>query len=325
VLATIALIYADLFAVLLVGAEAIAFAAMHRRRGTLPAGLVRSWMVVAGATAPLALWTLIRQHSQISWLSRPPLPDLGHTYLEMTVGWLGLAAVGLTAIAVFRRRIGHEETLLAALAAAFVLPPVVLWLIAQVVPTFVDRYVIASTIGAIGCAAIGLRAAASMSVVGRVVAGGLLAALLVTGAQHITALERRPYKYEDPPAVVAFISRQARPGDAVGFGGGGLRTVVDAYAPTAGNFPIDVAVAPGGDTWRQGDIYAREVSSATLHERLAGVDRFWLVTDPSDHRYPSDGAFAPLRTTVTAQFRAVVRGSFPGIDVTLYVRSAQRG
>jgi hypothetical protein len=45
-----------------------------------------------------------------------------------------------------------------------------------------------------------------------------------------------------------------------------------------------------------------------------------LVTDPSDHRYPSYGALASLRTGFEQDFRPVLRATFPGIDVTLYDR-----
>ena len=321
VLATAALIYADLFAVLFVVAQAVGVTAVRQWRGErLPVGLVRSWAIVAAATAPLALLTLVRQHSQISWLTRPHLHDLGHVYLEMTVGWVGLAAVvGLTILAARHGR--DERAIVAALAAAFAAPPLVLWLISQAVPAFIDRYVIASTVAGIGCVVIGLRAAASSSTVARAVAAALLVAVAAAGAEHVVAFEGKPYKYEDPPAVVSFILHQARSGDAIGFGGGGLRTVIDLYVPAHQPFPTDVAVAPGGEAWRQLDIYAREVGAATLARRLAAVDRVWLVTDPSDRRYPSDGSFGALRPEVAAQFGAAVRGTFPGIDVTLYVRT----
>jgi hypothetical protein len=120
--------------------------------------------------------------------------------------------------------------------------------------------------------------------------------------------------------VVSFIARQARPDDAVGFAGGGLRTVIDAYLRPGGSFPFDIAVAPGGEATRQHDIYAREVNSATLWQRLAGVQRLWLVTDPTNGRYPPYGPFASLRPGVTREFQPTIKASFPGIDVTLYTR-----
>ena len=120
--------------------------------------------------------------------------------------------------------------------------------------------------------------------------------------------------------MVAYIRGHTRQGDAIGFGSGGLRTVVDLYLGT-GPFPADVAVAPGGEAVRQHDLYARQVGPDTLEQRLAGIQRLWLVTDPTDHRYPSSGPFAPLRVEVTATFRVTAAASFPGMDITLYGRA----
>jgi hypothetical protein len=57
-----------------------------------------------------------------------------------------------------------------------------------------------------------------------------------------------------------------------------------------------------------------------LAARLSGVDRLWIVTDPGDHRFPTYGPFSAIRAAVTAAFARTVDESFPGMDVTLYVR-----
>jgi len=318
VAATVALLYVDLFAVLFVAAQALAVVAVnHRRHAPVPRQLVRCWVVIAASAAPLGLLIVAREGSQISWLPRPSFGDLLHTFTGMTNGWWGLALIaGLVALS------GAAKTRTMAfpvLLASAIGPPVLLWLFAQLVPSFLDRYVICSTV-----AVIGLSAAGIWVVRAKFGPGAALVTVLVLsalGVSQIIRLERQPFKYENVPAVIALISGQTRPGDAIGFGSGGLRTVCELYLGVE-PFPTDVAMAPGGEASRQHDLYAREVSEATLAQRLEGVDRLWLVTDPTDHRYPSSGPFAPLRAEVTGSFRVTAAVTFPGMDVTLYGRVA---
>jgi hypothetical protein len=200
----------------------------------------------------------------------------------------GLITVTISAVLQPRhvpgQHIPRDRLVVAALLASFCLPPLALWLVAQLVPTFVDRYVICSTVAVIGLAAVGLDVVRKRA--GHALAWTLVVVLAFVGVQRIVALEREPLKGENPPAVVAFLRTEARPGDAIGFGGGGLRTV----------------------------------SPATLASRLVGIDRLWLVTDPSDRRYPTYGPFSALRADVSQSFEHAADKTFPGMDVTLYVR-----
>ena len=87
VAATVALLYADVFAVLFAAAQALAVVAVnHRRHAPLPRQLVRCWVVIAAAAAPLGLLIVTREGSQISWLPRPSFGDLVHTFTAMTNG-----------------------------------------------------------------------------------------------------------------------------------------------------------------------------------------------------------------------------------------------
>jgi mannosyltransferase len=325
---TATLLYGDLFAILFVAAQVAALIVIYRRRGqSVPKVLWKAWAAIAAITAPFALPMLAWEHSQISWLTKPTLQYLGQTFTTMTNGGLGLgvtAGLGVVAVLAIRRRSARraatrDRLIVPTLLTAFAAPPVFLWLIAQVVPTFTDRYVVCSTVGAIGLAAFGLDVLRRQA--GAAVAVTAVIVLAAIGGQQIAALEAQPFKYENPPAVVSFITGRARPDDAVGFAGGGLRTVIDAYLRPGAPFPFDIAVAPGGAATRRHDIYAREVDSAALSPRLATVQRLWLVTDPSNGRYPPYGPFASLRSAVTREFQPTTKASFPGIDVTLYTRT----
>jgi len=323
VVATVLLLYTDLFAALFVVAQVAAITVVHvRRNGALPPrALIRCWASIAALTAPLFLLMTLVERAQIAWIRRPSLSYLELTVREITNGWQGFAlVVGLAIVAVIgMRRVDsrRDGMVVTALAVALVAPPAILWLVGQVIPVFIDRYVICSTLAAIGLTALGLELVRRWS---RIAATVLLLALVVIGGEAVIRLERAPFKYENPPVLVAFVVRQTEPGDVVGFGSGGLRTVIDAYLPRGAAFPNDVALAPGGESWLQDQDYAREVSAPVLAVRLASVDRLWFITDPSDHGYPNDGPFATLRGSILQSFRRVMTTSFPGIDVTLYVR-----
>jgi mannosyltransferase len=311
--AAIALLYADLFAVLFVAALA---AVVARRRP----GLTRPLVVVVAAAAPLAAVMLVLERGQISWLPRPSRGVLATTITSMTGGRLGLflvVALGVAALVGARNR---EP--MAALAAAAVLPPLALWTAAQAVPVFIDRYVIPSAVAMVALAAAGATVlAARLGSVGRLLGIGGVGLLLVLGGQHVARLEAQPYKVDNGPGVVRFIQSQAQGGDAVAYAGGGLRTLIEAATSRApGPFPPDVALAPGGQAFRQHDLYAREVAAPVLAARLTAVQRLWLITDPGDQRYPQGGPFATLRPVVTADFRSAATASFGSVEVTLLVR-----
>jgi mannosyltransferase len=326
VTATLLLLYVDLFASLFVLAQAGALAAVYwRHHMRVPIVFVRCWTIIAAVTAPLGLLMVFNQLSQISWLTRPSFRYLVQTLTGMGGGVVGFAILGgLGVIALLdwrgsaRPSVASRGLGVPMLAASLIVPPVLLWLIAQVAPSFIDRYVICSTVALIGLAVMGLDLVTKRA--GIVAAVLLLALPVAIGAQHIAALERHPYKYENPPAVVAFLAGQTKPGDVIGFGGGGLRTVVDRYVSPGVPFPADISLAPGGEAARHHDIYGLEVSSAALERRLSAIERLWLVTDPTNGRYPSSGPFTSLRPLVTRTFQRAAAASFPGMDVTLYVR-----
>jgi len=325
---TLVLLYVDLFALIFVAAVALAVVVVHRLRSEpLPRVLIRCWAIIAAGSAPLILVMVVGQRGQISWLTRPDFGVLRRTISAMSGGWIGLLVIvvlgGVAIAAAASGSVGRGQVITAALAAGFVLPPLALWAISQLAPSYIDRYVICSAVAMIGLAAAGFEAARKRA--GPVVALALLAVLVTVGAQHVAQVEAGPFKVDNAPGAWSFIANHAQPGDALGYAGGGLRIVMDAAAPRSPGpapIPLDVALAPRGEAFLQHDLYAREVSAAELGQRLAGVSRLWLVTDSRDHRYPSDGPFGQLRPVVTADFAPSSSGSFGAIDVTLYLRRA---
>lgn len=320
--ATVALVYADLFAVLYVVAVAAVVVASYRHRHKpLRRGLIRSWGVIAAATAPLALLMTVFERGQIGWLPPPSVQKLRDTVTAMTSSWLGLeVVVVLAAVALIAARSGRDRTLVTAMAVAFAGPPLVLWSFSQVAPAYVDRYVICSTLAVVVLATAGLDAL--RRVAHAAVAVAVLAGLLVLGGRRIATIEARPYKVENAPAVVAFIAARDQPGDVIGYAGGGMRILIEsAQAAAAGRpFPSDIALAPGGEEFLQPDLYAKEVSPGVLLSRLGTVRRIWLLTNRSDNRYPLLGPFAAARSQVESRFHAEATTSFGTMDITLLVR-----
>jgi mannosyltransferase len=326
--ATVALVYADLFAVLHVAAMAGVVAGLHRlRRQPVPPALKRCWWIITGATAPLAAVMTLFERGQISWLPRPTRQVLVNTITSMSGGWLGfevmmvlaVAAVAAVALALGRTPpTTHDRPVVISLAAAFVVPPLALWSFAHLIPAYIDRYVISSALALVGLAAAGLAVLRQHG--GRLVATAVLAALLLIGGQRTARLEAYPYKVDNAPAMVDFIRSQNHPGDAVAYAGGGLRILVESAVGRHGAFPPDIALAPGGEAFRQHDLYAREVDAAQLRARLESVQRLWMITDPSDQRYPQGGPFATLKPMVMATFAPSDTTSFGATEVTLLVR-----
>jgi mannosyltransferase len=322
--AAIALVYVDLFALLYLAALLAVAAAIHwRRHQTIPPELKRGAIIIATASAPLALVMGVFERGQISWLPRPNAGALVTTITAMTSGGVGfvlIVALAIVALALAARR---DRGLTIALAAAFALPPVTLWTAAQVVPVFIDRYVICSVVAMVALVAAGLTALRDRwGGGGRVAAAAALATLIVLGGQRSAHVEAEAFKVDNAPAVIAFIESHAQPADAVAYAGGGLRILIEASLPRSkADFPADVALAPGGEAFRQHDLYAREVSAPVLATRLETVHRLWLVTDPVDQRYPQGGPFAALRPLVTAAFAPAGTTSFGAVEVTLLTRT----
>jgi hypothetical protein len=282
--------------------------------------------VVAAAAAPLTVLMLFFERGQISWLPRPDTTALVTTFTAMASGGLGFVAVLALGVAAVLLTDRAERLIPVALGAAFAVPPVGLWMVAQVAPSFIDRYVICSTVAMVGLVAAGLVAIrdrlGGAGGAGQWVSLAVLAGLVVLGGQRSAHVEAQPFKVDNAPAVVGLIRAGAQPGDAVVYAGGGLRTLVEATLPRAGAgpFPPDVALAAGGEAFFQHDLYAREVTPGVLATRLVAIRRLWLVTDPNDQRYPLGGPFASLRSQVTAEFAAVTTTSFGAIEVTLLRR-----
>lgn len=305
--ATVLLLWADLFALAFVGAEIAVLVATGRARP-----LARTWVAVGGCTAPLALWMVAFEPYQISWIPRPTVAGLWGVVLRLGGGGLGLAAAaGLALVALIG---GRRRELAWTLAAAAAAPPAGLWIASLIKPVLVDRYVIPS-VGALavlaggGVAVLWDRRYPVLSAA----AAGALAACWLPRDLH---LQRQSFKVDDSRAAAQTIIDQAHPGDAIAYTRPGLRLLFDIYLPPGR--VADVALAAGQTAERVHDLYPREVTAATLASRLQRARRLWLVSDPADQGWQTVGPLAPLRAEVAASLSPAPPAYFGRTEVVLW-------
>jgi mannosyltransferase len=260
---TALLLYASLFAFLLVAAQALVVAARGLARRLTPA-----WLVVGGLAAPLAAWMMLVERGQLSWISRPDVGALPAVVARVQGGWPAVTAVLAAAVWALRRRsapIGGDG-FGAVLAAGALVPALALWAGSQWVPAFVDRYLIAS----LGAGTVLVAGAVTDLAArrGRVIAATALAVLVFAGVGAELRLEAQPFKVQDTRAAARLIASERRPGDTV-YAANGLWGAIGRYLPPA-----------------------RGGAPATVNGRV------WLVTEPEPPTTPppaglADGVLRP--------------------------------
>ncbi|GAB6900463.1 glycosyltransferase family 39 protein [Kineosporia succinea] len=239
-----------------------------------PSGF-RRWLLSGGVAlavaSPLVLFSL-GQSGQVSWLYSPT-PTMYADFSRYL--WGSATAAGLvTVIAaglVWRGRTrvaasGPQLTMLVGLSMSL-LPSAVLWVVSQVEPVFVPRYLVFVLPGACLVAA-GL--AACLPRAGAVI---MVAALFLTGFSLQDAYRQPVTGHgEDIRGAAEALGAQARAGDAVVFLPRDRRVVSMGY-PERFDGVADVALAGRYDS-----IYGSEVGPDVLTQRLAGRSRVWVVS-----------------------------------------------
>ncbi|MFI9251347.1 glycosyltransferase family 39 protein [Streptomyces sp. NPDC053069] len=305
----------------------------------------RGWGCAAGGVVlsllPMAVvsWG---QAAQVAWLRRPTASsaeELLRGFLGPAAGvyaaCLALALLGLSGLSGPAGRRG-QFTLPGVALPLTVVPPMVLMSASQISPLYVDRYVLYALSGAPLLVAGGAEWVAGA--VGRLTAGGpkrhssvrspvvTLAGVLAICLAFLLQLpllreDRDPRtRADDLGAVSRVVAREARPGDAVVFVPGSARNAALGY-PRAFRGVRDVALAEGAA--ESGTLYGREAGAREVRDRLARLDRVWVVADPD----LLAGRWSP-RSPVERTKLAVLRREFAvreeilrgGTAVRLYVR-----
>ncbi|MFD7918481.1 glycosyltransferase family 39 protein [Streptomyces sp. NPDC059740] len=256
----------------------------------------RAWraFLASGAAVCLTLvplwWVSRGQSAQLAWL-HPPGPRQA---LELVVGLVGpsravlFLTLALMAVALCRPLPRRTRLGLVAVAAPLALvPPVVLYVLSQRQPLFLERYLLWTVLGVALLTAAGVErllravlgrrsgAPARRLALATVLAGATAALLWQLPAQHH---ERRPGSRPDDLAAVARqVAAGSRPGDGVLFVPSYERRVAETY-PRAFRGLRDLSVRVSGP--ESGTLYGTDTALAVTRARMAGVHRVWVVADP---------------------------------------------
>ncbi|MCF3129776.1 glycosyltransferase family 39 protein [Streptomyces olivochromogenes] len=310
-------------AVLLLVAHA-ATLALARVSGSVWRGWGRAAVVVVLTLLPMVAVSHA-QSAQVAWL-RAPTPERAEGLLRAFLGptpgvyWtcLAFAVVGTTRL-VGRR---GEVTCAGVALPLAVLPPVVLMLVSQLSPLYVDRYVLYALAGAPLLVAVGAdRVAEALRRLlpsPHLTLAGVVAIALALGHQLPLLRQDRlaGHRPDDLGAVAAVAGRQLRPGDPVLFLPSHARNTALTY-PAGFRGTRDVALAVGASA--SGTLYGTEVGPDALRRRLARLDRVWVIAE----RYMVNGADPPRSPTERLKL-TVLNQEFALAEETVRNRSTVR-
>ena len=237
-------------------------ALVYGAAGVAPAGL-------------LLLYVLLNNGSQTSWIERPNLEKV-HAFLRSFIGgdhWFlmygAVIAFGLVASFLWGRPVDRVAGV--AGLVAFVGPIVMLWIVSQVRPLFVDRYLIFILPPLVFLLALGMvRAPGGIAVVAVLTAG------LALHSFHMDRpwIERTMY-LEDIRTAARQVATEGRPDDALLFDPAWSRPGFEHFSRAMALSPRDVALAPGGR--HDDEVLVSELKPAEIEARLQGVKRVWVV------------------------------------------------
>ncbi|GAA2235029.1 glycosyltransferase family 39 protein [Streptomyces nogalater] len=282
------------FAVLLLLAHAVSLA-LARAGGRV----WRGWGCAAAAVV-LALLPMVLvsrgQSAQLAWLRAPTAETAGGLLRKFlgpadSVYWVCVALACLGLLRLVGRR--GELTCAGVALPVAVVPPLVLMLVSQASPLYVDRYVLYALSGAPLLVACGAERVAGA--VERLRPGGRGArcrlpdsralALLGVAAVALSVFHQFPLlradrepgaRADDLGAVSRAAGRRLGEGDAVMFVPAAMRNVALTY-PRPFRGTRDVLRVAGAA--KSGTLYGREAGVAELRRRLARLDRVWVVGD----------------------------------------------
>lgn len=337
-------LYVHLLAFLLVATLDLLFVASYLLKGEARRDRARA-LLVANAALGLAFlpWVAylpgqVEKVTRAFWIPSPGLTELVrtaivfHFHLPLPAEWLGLATffslllVTVTAVELRRRwatgvasgdsprRAGERAGLLALLVLA-VAPLVLMFLISQVRPIYVERAVLASA-----AAYYLLLAAALRWLPFRPVAWGL-GALLLLGMLAANLYQRQYQAFPRSPLgeVAQYLAKEVRPGDVV------LHDNKLSYFPTfyfAPGLPQSyVADLPGSpnDTLAPGTTRVLGLSPTTPEEAARGHRRLWLVAfDRALAEAEAAGRPLPTKAALDTRFPGALQAHIGDVSLYLY-------
>jgi mannosyltransferase len=301
-----------LFTALVLVAQA-AYMLMSPRRRTSLAALVLPLLatIVVGAAT-------YGQAGQVSQIERPTLRGLPRFVMQawfsdsivLTILVCALAVGG--AVLMLRRHAARSAD--AVLLFLLVLAPTgLLWVVSQIHPLLVDRYVAAGAVSIVILASYALSA-----VRWRAVAAVAAVAVMAAGIPAQVA-QRQPngrgadYR-DDPRDALATVRADHRPGDVISYDGGYTQGAGYSYPNLVRGLP-DITL--GTSRIDAENLYGYQATPAQIAQRLVGVHRVWLLTYTSRTRTGGAAEVALLRAD---GFHRAYLHDYGRTSVSLYAR-----
>lgn len=288
----------------------------------LPRRVRRSWAFAAGGVlallAPLAVFST-RQSDQLSWLTWPDPWQL--------LTFAGLAAAGCLCARVPVRPRGPIG--LRALALPLLLlPTVLLLLLSDIEPTYVDRYVLYYVAGfalAAGAALAGLPRPSGTGGATRArrlrapVAVVLVAAVLLPVDVHLRSPDSRA---DDATSVAEAVRQLSAPGDGLLFTPS-RRRIWAATRPQDFRGLRDLALE--GSPVTSGTLYGTELPGAAIRARMLASRRIVVAADPAGQPLDTNDQERTKRATLRTAFVPCTTRNVRGARVTVYARVGGAG
>lgn len=282
--------YANLLALLLLGAHLVTVCAIDR------GARLRRWLCCAAVTviaaSPLG-WAGSHETVALRGLTRPDLSKLATVVPGFAGTWtaawwlLGAAAIGVAVIAA-RHPISTKSSSSTGWATVLpwlLLPPVLLFAASQVKPFYSDRYLVFC----LPAFALVVAAAISRLPLPIPVALVVIVAALTTTVQHNIRSEAG--HTEDLRNIARQVIGKSHPGDGLLFLPARLRVIDGAY-PAMTKQVDDVALAKSGAA--SDTLYGTEIASSAVNAAVAPHRRVWLVTSVrTTFTTPTDAAKLP--------------------------------
>jgi mannosyltransferase len=319
--AAAALVYTQVLAALLIGAQLASLVFLGRER---PRSLVYGLAWLGALVAPLAVIVASSaDKGQTDWASKlkvVQLQDFGAALAGARPLRVVFALIVATAVALLVRELARNGRSPAAWRLAVpvcwtVLPVLALGLISVAKGMFVDRYLLFIVPG------FAVLAGAVVAELPRV-AGRVLLATLLIGCTAL-AIAHPPWerkRSEDLRAAAAFVAAGAQRGDGIAYSPAFARLGFGFYLDKQRRQPRDLDV--GESATARGDLFAGEAPAPVVAQRLMAAKRVWIVGYPRFPWHPTpEPVMAVAPQILRERFKPAGRAQFGEIVVALYRRA----
>ena len=301
ILISVLAVYAHVFAVLVLGAQAISIVFLDRRYVPWRALTVAGFTILL-LLVPLGIFFLTQDSGQIDWIRQPSFGSLYELFYALTGrggGLLLLAYLIPVAFAFlfairswFRFKISPETWRYALLLSWLFVPIIIAFSLSFLKPVFIPRYFIICLVPLTLLAAVGLS-----QIRNRWIFVSVLAILVILSARGVGAWYSSYEKEDWRGATTHVISRFER-GDAILFHASYVRVPFEYY--------LDRLAAPS------------EIVESIGVARVAGADRVWLVLSHDSYSHVGRVQSRSIQASLQNRYALVEQREFKEIKVLLY-------